>query len=84
VKTGYEKNVYYYQKKIDVDMITADAVCVSDSVKSVENHRTIEDIKSKLDVIQTTQPRERESQFLGLNVYQGVNKVTEFEWDSKT
>lgn len=35
VKTSYEKNMYYYQKKIDVDMITADAVCVSDSVKSI-------------------------------------------------
>lgn len=76
--------MYYYQKKIDVDMITADAVCVSDSVKSKENHRTIEDIKSKLGDIQTTQPRERESQFLGLHVYQGVDKVIEFEWDSKT
>lgn len=65
-------------------MITTDAVCVSDSVKSVENHKTIEDIKQKLDSLKSDQPRERESQFLGLHVYQNSDEVMEFEWDSKT
>lgn len=45
MKTNYEWHLYYFQKKIDANMITTDAVCVSDSVKSVENHKTIEDIK---------------------------------------
>lgn len=84
VNTEYKSTKYYFQKKIDETLVTADAVCVSDSVKSEQNHRTIEDIKSKLNNLSSSEHRDRESQLVGLQVYQGVDLVTEFEWDSKS
>lgn len=50
VKTKYTEEPYFYQKNIDADLITADAVCVADSVNSKDNHIVINAIKDKLDL----------------------------------
>lgn len=84
VKTKYTEEPYYYQKGIDMNLITADAVCVADSVNARDNHRVINAIKEKVNSLSSNEVRTRESQFVGFNVYDQGRKVTEFEWDSKS
>lgn len=84
VKTEYESQYYYYQKPIDHSLINMDAVCVADSVSSENNEIVINEILSRLEEFKCNDVRQREAVKVGFDIYQKGDKVTEFEWDSKS
>lgn len=82
--TSYQTQDYFYQKPIDSNLICMDAVCVSDSVNYEENTIVINEIKEKIGIFSSREVRQREASMVGFEIFSKGEKVTEFEWDSKS
>lgn len=81
---SYQLQDYFYQKSIDSNLICMDAVCVSDSVNYEENMIVVNEIKEKVGVFSSREVRQREASMVGFEIFSKGDKVTEFEWDSKS
>lgn len=57
---------------------------MADSVSSENNEIVINEILGRLEEFKCNDVRQREAVKVGFDIYQRGDKVTEFEWDSKS